>query len=68
VPGDGRSKDRVAVWKGVRNSFKEAHLELPTAIEIARYAEFVPVREHASQTQQPAEIVRFPRDPEPRPA
>jgi KAP family P-loop domain len=69
IPGDGRPKERVEVWDSVRKSFAAAHLDLPTAPEIVRYAAFVLVRERVTQSQ-PADIVRFSRDlgPESQPA
>lgn len=59
--GEQSSLDRSAAWSQVRKNFTEAQLEMPTAAEIARYAEFVLIRERPS-LGQPGQVVSFPRD------
>jgi hypothetical protein len=64
TPGDVRSLDRTSAWSRVRDAFAREGLNMPTETEIARYAAFVTVRER-SVPNQPSEVVRFARDPNP---
>jgi hypothetical protein len=65
MTGDERSQLRATAWSMVRDAFEREGLAMPTAAEVARYAEFVISRERPLILQ--AEVLRFRRDPAPGP-